>query len=132
MTHASLAWASYCGNRAASLAGEKELTLREHKPSRPIGWPWRRRLKRVGATPEFAAAITRLEFGRYYPKDLGASSRAKPGRKKATPPEPKRPCEPPVKPHVRWRPPSIRERRSELEAGKARLLKKPKPDDDAC
>jgi hypothetical protein len=107
--------------------------LQDSKPTRPKGWPWRRRPRsqRTGATPEFAQAITRAEFGKYYPKDLPRKREKTAVRPKA----PRPPCQcsrkPDGKAHVPWRPPSVRERRTELAQGKARLLKgrnPPRPD----
>ena len=121
MTHAGLAWASYCGNRAASLAGDGGIPLHNVKPSRPAGWPFRRRLKRQGATPEFAEAMARLEFGKYYPRGRLIDEPTKPRRSYSKQNRARCDNTENGKPFVPWQPPRVRERRSELAAGMARL-----------
>jgi hypothetical protein len=77
--------------------------------------------------------MARLEFGKNYPRGSLPDKPAKSPRKKVVPPKPD--CESTTgsKMHIAWRPPSVRERRCELEAGKARLLRGRKrgPEDDA-
>jgi hypothetical protein len=101
---------------------------------RPGHWPWRRNSRRIGADAAFAKALARSEFGRFYTDDREQREIARSlvrARKKrngvsAEAPEKqeadaKAEKKPPKKVQL-WRPPSIRERRSELATARARLM----------
>jgi hypothetical protein len=108
------------------------------KPLRPSRWPWRDRPRRVGADAAFAKAIARSEFGRFYADDqqmreVARSLRRAQGKRTRQVPGP--PPQAPdneaassqQKPRARrdqalWRGPNLREQRSKLAVGKARLL----------
>jgi hypothetical protein len=99
----------------------------------------RRRRRRVGADADFAKAMARLEFGRFYTDEQQqrevrrSLERAKPCRQPNEPePEKKVPSAPPpsagadkCKPKL-WHRPRVRERRTELADGMAKLAARAK------
>jgi hypothetical protein len=104
----------------------------QHKIFRPGRAPVRRR-RRIGADADFAKAMARAEFGRFYvdqrqldevSRSLGqaeARRRPKPDREnEAAPPPCPNPKAAGTKPQL-WHRPSVRERRTELADAMARL-----------
>ena len=105
------------------------------KHIRPGRWPFRRRLRRVGADAAFAKAMARSEFGRFYTDEQEqrevrrSLARAKARREaKGRMPDPGEaedaaaPVEVPGKAKpAQWKEPSPRHRRTELAEARARL-----------
>lgn len=124
--------------------------MQETKSSRLKGGPWRRRVRWIGADAEFAKAMARAEFGRFYTDDsrerevarsmARAKARREPAQKKARAPReaPADPTPPRDDPkggtkHALWRAPRARELKQlhgeRIEQAKARLLERDTPDD---
>lgn len=103
-----------------------------HKPNSSQ----RRGSRRIGADPEFARALTRQEFGRFYWNDtleVELRSHLKSSRQRHVPAvTPKElanaavPAKAPAKPDTtcspQWTPPRLREQRQKLAEARARLL----------